>query len=139
MNYSFKELCLSIYAEDFVKYAEDRVIAARILARIANLLERNSHEFQGIEDASRMLRKMSFSIENKSEDIVLVGGPLDGKVLTFKIIEQVQTYLVPKQTDYGCYHTSSIWSADDRRIKYSYYVYGNRNGSNLYYLDDSYS
>lgn len=148
MNYSFKELCISVYAEDFVRYAKDREIAARILNGIANLLERNSHEFQGIEDASQMLRKMSLSIKNKTEDIVLVGGPLDGEVLTFKIIERIQTYLVPKvdpvawingQTDHGGYPNSSIWSADDRRIKYSYHVYGNRNGSNLYYLEDSYS
>lgn len=137
--FTFKSMDYDCYAESFVKRTGDRDIAASIVRSIALFLEGRAHQFETKRQMIEALKEMSLAIKNKTEDLTLVGGPLDGTTITVKMIERTQSFLVPKKED-GSFGAGQVVNSKYSKVNYRIsslcHVYGNRQGLNLYYIQE---
>jgi hypothetical protein len=139
--FTFKSMDYDYYTESLVTRVGDRRVTASILRSIALFLEGRAHQFATKGQMLEALKEMSLAIKNKTEDLTLIGGPLDGKTITVEMIERTQTFLVPKKSKDGSFGAGQVTNSEYSKVNYRIsslcHVYGNRQGSNLYYLNDN--
>ena len=126
------DLGLDWAANDLVRIACDRKTAARMVRRIIRFLE-NPY-------GRNMLEDLFWKVAGETEDLALVGGPLNGKVITVTITatigENMTTFLIPKNGSTPWAYSKDSWDVSDHDRMHCH-IYGNRKGAKLFCLEDA--